>query len=672
VTCRCVEVAAVDAIVWLLVLGVPALVLIPQLLWALGRRGLSAAAGVLVLLACAWWLFDRSRRAEGDAAPPDRTQFASVSSDTCFKCHEEHYASWRRTYHRSMTREATPENIRGDFDNVVYHYRGTTTRLTRQGDAFFMETVDPVWAERAAKTGKPLEQLGPAPTKKFQVARLVGSHWFQECLYKDEAGRYWRLPVSYHIVEGRWVHTNGAFLVPDTDEFYSKSTIWNENCVFCHNTKPSKRPQPPTAWDPKGGYRTEVAELGIACEACHGPGGEHVRANQNPARRLALHHSGQGDPTIVNPRRLSVERGDAVCAHCHGATVPKPRAWDPVSITEPYIAGEDLMRFYSFFWSEAEQEQLNQGGEISPRAAGAKSHASRPAPVPGDGRFWGDGTPLTTALEYNGMALSACYQAGHGSLTCIKCHDAHPKEPNFMLRPGMETNDACYQCHDGYRDRLAEHTHHPAGSSGSLCYNCHMAYQVYSLLTIHRSHRIESPTIEGSLGTGKPHACNLCHLDKSLGWTQERLVQWYGRKPLPLSPDETKHASSLLHLTRGDARSRGVVAGAFSWPAALEASGTDWQGPILARLLESESYPAVRYLLHRGLRKLYGNDEVLYEYQASPAQRRVDMMAVRARLDARRQPRTDLYPNLPLGPSLEATLKLLLKDRDDPDVFVQE
>src|SRR5207244_5587662 len=102
-------------------------------------------------------------------------------------------------------------------------------------------------------------------------------------------------------------------------------------------------------------------------------------------------------------------------------------------------------------------------------------------------------------------------------------------DPNFMLKPKMTTNEACYQCHAEYRSGLAEHTHHAADSSGSLCYNCHMPHLVYSLMTTHRSHRIEIPDVKTSVATGKPHACNLCHLDKSLGWTQEQLERWSGR-----------------------------------------------------------------------------------------------------------------------------------------------
>jgi predicted CXXCH cytochrome family protein len=560
-----------------------------------------------------------------------------------------------------MTREATPEYVKGEFHDTTFTYAGITSRMTREGEEYFMETADPAWAERMLHSGKPPEDWGPPALRKFTVDRLVGSHWFQECMHKEANGRYIRLPLSYHVVEQRWIHTNGAFLAPDTDDFWSKSTAWNESCLFCHNTKPSKRPVRGFAGLL---YRSQVNELGIACEACHGPGAEHVRINRDPARRFAVRYAGRGDETIVNPLRLSVERADAVCAHCHAGHVPNAEAWDRETVTDPFNAGDDLLRANTVFWSEAEQKALYKG-----------QPARNLRPVPLDGRFWGDGTPLTTALEYQGMALSACYEGGHGKMKCVSCHSMHQGRPHFQLNRGMETNDACYQCHDSYRDRLAEHTHHAADSAGSLCYNCHMPYQVYSLLDTHRSHRIAVPRIKDSLGSGKPHACNLCHLDKSLGWTQYQLGQWYRQAPEPLSDEEQNHSSALLHLCQSDARSRAVAAGAFSWPAAREASGTDWQGPLLARILEKERYPAVRYLAFRGLRSLYGLQAGAYDYLARPRERQAQLETVGPVLRQRCRARREAYPNLPLTPDGQldsAVLDGLLQKRKDPDVFINE
>ena len=55
---------------------------------------------------------------------------------------------------------------------------------------------------------------------------------------------------------------------------------------------------------------THVAEFGIACEACHGPGAEHIAFHKSMARDQEV------DP-IVNPAKLTHERSTEVCGQCH-------------------------------------------------------------------------------------------------------------------------------------------------------------------------------------------------------------------------------------------------------------------------------------------------------------------------------------------------------------------
>jgi predicted CXXCH cytochrome family protein len=653
-----------SAFAWTLVLVfVVALALVPQLLRAAGVRGLLAGLAITGLLVGGGWFIQRS--ASPLVAPADWSTVASVSSETCAKCHADHYESWYRTYHRSMTREATPENVKGDFDNAVYDYRGQKTWLTREGNAFFMKTIDPGWELQRIRVGDRADLIGPPRYTKLRVHRTVGSHWLQEYMHRDANGKYNRLPVLYHIGEKRWVHSHGAFVAPESIDFWglSRRFAWNDTCLYCHNTGPVKNP----VFGFRGeviGYKTEVAELGISCEACHGPGAEHVRLNQNPARRFAAHQAEEGDPSIVHPARLPIPRRDEICARCHGALVPRKEMWNPRTHRDPFIAGQELGKFNHFFHSEAEQYRL----------AGVSLQAGT---EPIDGRFWGDGTPLTTALEYNGMALSACYQQGQGQMSCLSCHQGHPSDPNFLLKPKMDSNEACLQCHEDYRERLTQHTHHDVKSSGSLCFNCHMPHQVYSLLTTHRSHRIQIPDVKDSHETGKPNACNLCHLDKSLGWTQEQLSRW-GRRPGDRSPrlseEEKTISSALLLLARGDARSRAIVAGAFSRPDAQQASGTDWFGAFLTRLMDEDRYPIVRYLGHRGLRTAYGEKIAgPYDYLAPSAERAAQTKALRARFDA--SPIDRPMPYLPLtadGLPDEAILHRLLKSRKDPDLTINE
>jgi predicted CXXCH cytochrome family protein len=653
------------ALVWVLaLLAVTAILVVPQLAWGIGRvRAVVAAVLAVVLLGGGWWLLERA--ALPLAPPAEWSAVGSVSSETCAKCHPDHYDSWHRTYHRTMTRDATPENVKGDFDNAVYEYLGQKTWLTREGDTFFMKTVDADWELRRAQIAGRGGQTGPPQNAKLRIDRLVGSHWVQEYMHRDGTGKFNRLPVLYHIVEKRWVHSHGAFLAPEPSDFWAKCRgfAWNDTCLYCHNTGPTKNPIQGSRGETLG-YKTEVAELGISCEACHGPGAEHVSLNQNPARRFQARFAGNGDPSVVHPERLPVHRRDEICARCHGALVPKNEMWNKRTHHDPFIAGQELGKFNHFFHSEAEQHKL-------------LAMNIRPEDEPVDGRFWADGTPLTTALEYNGMALSACYEKGHGKMSCLSCHQMHGDDPNFMLKPGMKTNDACYQCHDDYRDQLASHSRHAADSSGSLCYNCHMPHQVYSLFTTHRSHRIQIPDVKETSSAGKPNACNLCHLDKSLGWTQEQLARWPNRSGKPvtkLSEEEKTISSAVLLLARGDARSRAIVAAAFSNPDAQRASGSDWFGPFLTRLMDEDRYPIVRYLAHRGLRTAHGEAEAgPYDYLAAAAERAAQTRALRQRFDAR--PIERKMPFLPLTPGGlpdDAILNRLLKSRHDPNLTINE
>ena len=165
------------------------------------------------------------------------------------------------------------------------------------------------------------------------------------------------------------------------------------------------------------------------------------------------------------------------------------------------------------------------------------------------------------------------------------------------------------------RANLTAHTHHAANSAGSSCYNCHMPYTTYGLLKTIRSHTVGSPSVTESVETGRPNACNLCHLDKTLAWTAEALESWYRRRGSPLGADEQNVAASLLWLLQGDAGQRAIVAQAMAWPPAQQASGTDWMAPHLAQLLD-DPYDAVRFVAARSMRTLPGFSGFTFDFIA--------------------------------------------------------
>ena len=131
-------------------------------------------------------------------------------------------------------------------------------------------------------------------------------------------------------------------------------------------------------------------------------------------------------------------------------------------------------------------------------------------------------------------------------------------------------------CHHSFASTLEEHSHHPAESSGSECMNCHMSYTSYGLLSALRSHTIDSPTIAKSLETGRPNACNQCHLNRTSAWAADRLSEWYGIPKPELNPIDRSVPASLVWLLSGDAGQRALMAWSMGWEPAQQASDPGW------------------------------------------------------------------------------------------------
>jgi hypothetical protein len=242
-------------------------------------------------------------------------------------------------------------------------------------------------------------------------------------------------------------------------------------------------------------------------------------------------------------------------------------------------------------------------------------------------RFWPDGMISTNGRELNGLLESACYT--RGELSCLSCHQMHQARDDLrapsewaddQLAADRRANDACVQCHTGFGEGVAEHTRHTPGSPGSLCYNCHMPNTTYGLLKQSRSHEIDSPDVANALLTGRPTACNLCHLDRPLDWVANQLQELYGTPAPPVQDvDDYFISYGAIRALRGDAGSRAMVAWHMGWEPALQASGSDWMIPILAALLE-DNYAAVRHIASNSLRARRGFEDFAFDYLA-PAEK---------------------------------------------------
>jgi predicted CXXCH cytochrome family protein len=215
-------------------------------------------------------------------------------------------------------------------------------------------------------------------------------------------------------------------------------------------------------------------------------------------------------------------------------------------------------------------------------------------------------------------------------LSCLSCHSMHQSDPNWQLARDRDGNAACTQCHRAIGEKLEAHTHHRAGSTGSTCYNCHMPHTTYGLLRAMRSHQISVPRLQDSLASGRPNACNLCHLDRTLAWTASALQRWYGTPAPSLTEEQRTVAAALLDVARGEAGVRAIVAWSMGWPAARAASDGDAMAPFLIELLDDE-YAAIRYIAYQSLRQITGFADFEYDYVGAPATRSAALQEARAR-----------------------------------------
>ena len=565
-----------------------------------------------------------------DRTPQVGARDGFASSDACRACHPGQYDTWHDSFHRTMTQRATPGSVRAAFDGRSLEGFGLRSRVWREGDRFFA-TV-----QAAGGSTEGVDAAVPATGEPRRVVMTTGSHHMQAYWVTAPDGRLEQLPFVWLIEDARWVANDDSFLQAPADEA-AEAAVWSEGCVNCHSTG---GPWTPDTVGLHGD--AAVAELGIACERCHGPAEEHVRLNRSPVHRYRLHLGSGGDGTVVNPRRLDHERSSSVCGVCHTACE------DRVAQSEAFEPGQPL---------EAHLDFAAMHG-----AAARARDVVDPADLEDDVRdvveaFWRDGRPRVAGREYDAMTLSACYL--QGEMSCISCHRVHGGEPADQLAAGADGSTLCGSCHREVVAEGSDHTHHDPGSTGSDCLGCHMPYTSYGLLSATRSHLMASPRATGLGGRQSPNACNLCHLDRSVGWTAERLAEWYGTETAPedLPPEIAQLPAGAVWMLRGDPVQRAIAGWHMGHGPTREASKTAVLRSSFAVLL-ADPYSAVRQIAGRTIAEDEGLAIDLDRLSAEPQ---------RELMDALLEPLPDPATGLD-----RPTLRRLLGERIEGDASIPE
>ena len=608
--------------------------------WILGASALACAVAVAMTFAAP---------APSLPAPaiPEEKKDGYVSSDACRACHPREYATWRASYHRGMTQRVHAETALGDFDDVSLELDGVDYRLFRRGDE--------VWASWGGV--------------ERQLVLSTGSHHDQMYWYASDSGEgLEQFPFDYSRRLGRWIPVRSSFLFPPDDPQPDFPGRWSAVCSRCHSVNAPRRQGEPR----------EVSELGIACEACHGPAEEHVAAHRSPLDRYASRWDDAPDPTIANPRQLDAKRSAATCGQCHGTWFAE---------AAPFRPGEEIRDKWVFMQLRYLDPDFRPANAREREVQHTHRLFAEQRPDFQRGTFWADGVVRVSGREYTGLLESPCFE--RGEMSCTSCHTLHQSSDdprtleewaNDQVTVGMEGNGACLQCHPTFSgDALARHTHHDGESAGSLCTNCHMPYSVYGIQKAHRSHTITSPSVAESVEVGRPNACNQCHLDRDLGWTAAALAEWYGIRSPALTEEQSSVAAGVRWTLRGDAGMRALMGWSMGWGSAREASGAlgdrDWMIPYLATLLD-DPYDSVRFVALQALRARDAYASFDYDFVGPPAVRREAARLVAEHAGSRyRAPAEDRRGALLLdeaGRLEQERFARLASERDDTPVSLFE
>ena len=146
----------------------------------------------LVVVGLVWrsWYLDSQRKISPAPAEDPLPQLGPrgefVGSSACRECHRQQHDSWHATFHRTMTQQATPQTVLAPFDGVRLESRGRRYELTRTGDRFEVNLVDPDWESVQIEDGREASAID-RESERHRVTRPVVMTTGSCLLYTSDA-----------------------------------------------------------------------------------------------------------------------------------------------------------------------------------------------------------------------------------------------------------------------------------------------------------------------------------------------------------------------------------------------------------------------------------------------------------------------------------------------------
>ncbi|WP_010135507.1 tetratricopeptide repeat protein [Ochrovirga pacifica] len=375
-----------------------------------------------------------------------------VGNQKCKECHADQFQQWEGSHHDKSMQKATRQTILAPFNGEVFVSQGVTSTFFQKNGKFYANTE--------GRDGKNhdyeiIYTFGLTPLQQYIVLFPNGHYQCLRTAYDTEKNKWFDLYPDFKVVHSEWLHWSRGGL------------NWNTMCSDCHSTNVKKNYH-----EKDHSYTTNYAIVNVSCEACHGPGKEHVSKAVIQGDRYK--NDGSMQMTNLNSKELV----DA-CARCHARRENISLFHTPQGT------------FLDHYYPQLIRENL----------------------------YYADGQILDEDYVYGSFVQSKMY---HNGVSCKDCHDVHSTKRKF------DDNRLCLQCHEGPKYDSETHHKHPIGTQSALCINCHMPGRFYMGNDFRRDHSFRIPRPDLSLKYNTPNVCSGCHKDKDDQWAYDNFVKLYG------------------------------------------------------------------------------------------------------------------------------------------------
>ena len=365
-----------------------------------------------------------------------------VGTATCASCHTSEAAAWESSDHKWAMQLPDSTTVRAAFDGEVFDHQGERFEYIRS-------------TEGQSSGAAGLSVIARRDT--FDIQYAFGHYPLQQYLIEGERGRLQALTTVWDVDKEEWYSLYPDQATPPGHplDWQGDNLNWNYMCASCHTTGLNR------GYDVESdAYKTTWAEGTVGCEACHGPGSNHVDATDE-----SYGTTGASDgvrPTSGRADDLVLQSELAMCASCHSRRMP---------LVEPVPHGED---FLDLFAPRLVEDEL----------------------------YYDDGQILDEVYVYGSFMQSRMAQVG---MTCSDCH-----EPHTGLRR-LEGNVLCMSCHVGKVESIPVHIEHNTETVDVSCETCHMPKRTYMGIDERGDHRFAIPDPVTSRAIGSPSVCSDCH-----------------------------------------------------------------------------------------------------------------------------------------------------------------